>query len=394
MMRSAIVTLKTVERCNIDCSYCYFFNSPNQNWKKHPPYIPLGTLEKIAQFFKKGCDDLAITHLTISLHGGEPLMQKKRDFSAMCTLFKEVLGNRLTLNFSIQTNAMLIDEEWIDLFKKYKIGVGISIDGPAEYHDKFRIDHRGKGTHSRVIEKIALLNNDSYFKNKLSALCVINPDNSAEKIYRHFIDDLNINSMDFIFPDYHYQSLPPFTPETLFKFVEELFYAWKKSDYHRISINFFDAILSLLDGNASTIYGMGKLSETQLPLISIASNGDLSPTDEIAALSEKIAYSGASVFNTDWQDYINFPIFAQIIQAQKKLPNTCQRCHWQAVCKGGGMVNRYSSLNNFDNPSIYCDTLQNIFALFSAKMIQAGYNANQLIRNLQLPIAKAASSTC
>lgn len=57
----------------------------------------------------------------------------------------------------MQTNGTLINNDWVDIFEEYKIGVGISIDGPKEFHDVYRVDHEGKGTYDKINKSMELL---------------------------------------------------------------------------------------------------------------------------------------------------------------------------------------------------------------------------------------------
>ncbi|MCS5707958.1 4Fe-4S cluster-binding domain-containing protein [Candidatus Berkiella cookevillensis] len=72
------VVLKTVERCNINCSYCYFFNDKDKSFLKHPKYISLKMIEDVCHFLRVGIEKLKIENLVIIFHGGEPLLQKKK----------------------------------------------------------------------------------------------------------------------------------------------------------------------------------------------------------------------------------------------------------------------------------------------------------------------------
>jgi uncharacterized protein len=138
-MSSLNIVLKTVERCNLNCSYCYFFNGLDQTYLKRPKFIKKETIDYLAKFLKEGSDSLEIKKIDIILHGGEPLMQPKEDFIYLIEKLKSALSD-LDLSFVVQTNGTLITKKWIELLNKYKVGVGVSIDGPPEYHDKYRID--------------------------------------------------------------------------------------------------------------------------------------------------------------------------------------------------------------------------------------------------------------
>ncbi|WCR54297.1 MAG: Anaerobic sulfatase-maturating enzyme [Wolbachia endosymbiont of Ctenocephalides orientis wCori] len=137
------IVFKLVERCNINCTYCYVFNGENDDWKSHPPYVKYEIVDKIIQFLVQGCKELNISNINTVFHGGEPLMYKKRAFDELCNNFNKALTPYTELDFALQTNAMLVSNEWIDLFHKHNIKIGVSLDGPKEYNDVNRLDHKG-----------------------------------------------------------------------------------------------------------------------------------------------------------------------------------------------------------------------------------------------------------
>lgn len=393
LQKSLVAVLKTVERCNIDCKYCYMFNMNDTTYLNRLPYIQLDTIKEIASFFKKGAHDLSLHSIIIEFHGGEPLMQKKSDFEACCEIFQKSLSDIVELSFVLQTNAMLIDDEWIDLFNKYRVCLGISIDGPKEYHDQQRIDHLGRGTYDKVVEKIHFLNKSHYFKTMKSGvglLCVINPAHSARKIYRHFVDDLNARYMDFLLPYNTHMHTLPFPSEAYGSYLCDLFDEWVKDDNPGVEIRRFSSLLGLFYGGEPLVYGTGSSPKGQIPLISISSMGELSPSDEFRVTDSSLNYSGASVFNTSLKDYLKYPIFNNIQQASEILPTDCQKCCWQKICAGGTMVNRYHQDNLFNNPSVYCQGLKNFYTVLTGYLLQHGYSQDKLIKFLGIEKETAA----
>jgi len=358
------VVLKTVERCNIDCTYCYMFNMGDETYLKRPIYIKKKTIVAVAKFLQEACLALHIDHLVLELHGGEPLMQNKQEFDEMCGYFQNELSDLVEFEIVMQTNAMLLDDDWLRLARKYHIGFGTSIDGPKEYHDKNRIDKRGKGTYDRVVEKLKYAQNSEImagFSHKVGVLCVINPLFDARKIYRHFVDDLNLTYFDFLTPYCTYHNELEYTAEDYGKFLCNLFDEWIKDNNPKIEIRFFRSILNNFFGKNSLIYGVGPANSTDIPLISIATDGELTPTDEMRAINRGIIYTGKTVFNTTLKKFFQEDIFLKIHSAQTHLPKICESCCWSRVCAGGAIVNRYHELNDFDNPSIFCEGLKILY---------------------------------
>lgn len=373
-MASLGVVLKTVEVCNLNCSYCYFFNGIDNSYTKHPLYIGRSTIEAVALFLRQGIEELKLDRITIGLHGGEPLLQKKADFDWMCSQFVETLSSSVKIRFTLQTNGIPLDTDWIELIEKYKIGIGVSIDGPKAYHDKYRVDHRGKGSYDRVVEKIRFFNQEADRRNigRLGALSVVNPAFSGRETYRHFVDEIGLTSFNFLLPDNNHHIPPEFPPEQYGKFMCDVLEEWTKDDNPEISVTFISSSLGIFLGESSWIYGVGPSDGSGLPLITIASNGDLSPVDELRSTDPNMMHIG-NVSSTSLQDFLSVPIFQEIAQAQQKLPEACQLCCWESICGSGGMVHRFSQEKRFNNPSIYCEGLKLFYTYLVAYMIKNNF---------------------
>lgn len=362
------VVLKTVERCNLNCSYCYFFNGQDQQYRKHPPFIQLSTIEASTRFLLEGIQGMNLQKLQIHLHGGEPLLQRKTDFDHMCAAFSS-LADHINLSFSIQTNGLLIDEEWIELFQKYRIHIGVSVDGPKEYHDQFRLDHRGKGSYDKTLKGIELLKQAKQ-KGQISSfgvLCVINPLWDASKIYSHFTRELGIEKMDFLLPDYNQDNFTG-SADAYGTFLCQLFDAWMKEERKGIFIRFFASILDVIINQYVPVPMLGNHR-----IITIASNGDLSPDDSLRGSNPEFMNTGLNVKNSSLNALFDQPIFKFLDQFEKQLPLECQTCCWERICHGGSFVHRYSQSNQFDNPSILCIGLKRFYRHLVKTLLQNGF---------------------
>jgi uncharacterized protein len=379
-MRSLDVVLKTAERCNLNCSYCYFFNGLDQTYLKRPKFIKKDTIDHLANFLNCGVENLDIKSIHVVLHGGEPLMQPKDDFIYLIETLKRSL-DKIELSFSIQTNATLVTNKWVDLLNQYNVGVGVSIDGPQEYHDKYRIDHNGNGSHDQVVRGIHLLQ-DRLFSN-LGCLTVINPDFEGRKIYRHLVD-LGFKKLDFLLPDNNHANLPLHDIKKYTKFLVDVFDEWMKDDDADISIRKFKSIILQLLGQAPLIYGFGRsTAKENIPILAIRSDGDISPTDELMSTDpESVTFTGKNVSNTTLKDILKHKVFDEIKQAHHTIPDKCSKCCWYNACGSGNLVSRYSKENRFNNHSVYCDSLQEIFAHASSYLINSGLNQQIITNNL------------
>lgn len=362
---SVVVILKVIERCNINCTYCYFFNGIDISFKDHAARMSLATIEKVAAYFKEACELYNIKLLRFDFHGGEPLLLKPSYLSTICDILINALSAYTKLEFTLQTNGMLINEAWIELFNRYHINIGISIDGPADYHDKYRIDHKGKGTYYKTEAAIGLLRKhakENKLKFGVGALCVINPEFSARKIYRHFVDDLKLNSFDFLLPDNTWDSLQnkSFNAIDYGLFLSDVFDEWVQDNNPKIFVRVINTIMSHFLNTRLHFHDFGGWIENFL-LITINSNGGIGPDDTYRSANPELMQLNLTVYNSNFSNFLKHTVIENIINSAKQIPQYCKNCTWLNNCKGGSLLHRYSSKSQFDNPSVYCDGLKHAF---------------------------------
>ena len=145
-----LLVLQPTPFCNLDCSYCYLpdrHSTARMDW----PTLERALERVLASRF---LDET----LSIVWHAGEPLVLGvdwyEEAFERIGAL--DCRGTRI--HHSIQTNGVLVDDRWIDLFHRHHVGVGLSLDGPARIHDAHRTTRSGAGTHHRVMHAVGLLN--------------------------------------------------------------------------------------------------------------------------------------------------------------------------------------------------------------------------------------------
>jgi uncharacterized protein len=373
------VVLKTVERCNINCTYCYFFNDLDKSYLKHPKYISYETLLRMSEFLLKGVHDLEIENVVIILHGGEPLMQSKKQFESMCKLFYGTLGNITGLSINIQTNGLLVDNDWIELFERYNIGVGVSIDGPKLYNDQFRVDHKGRGTYDRLKGSL-----DSLFEAarnnriaKPASLSVINPSFSASLIYHHLVHELGFSTLDFLLPDFTYITAPEQTADSIEKYLSGLFRSWISDDDPSIRIRLLDSVVKNLLNSAQKKQKVNQI-------ISISTGGHVVPNDILRNTQFWDPTTEPSLFDNTLLDIVNSEIFTTCRQAELKIPQECARCCWKETCRGGELINRFSLEGQFDNPSLYCSALKNLYCDVAGHLLATGVSSDIISTSLHL----------
>jgi uncharacterized protein len=144
-----MVVVQPTAFCNIDCSYCYL---PNRS-DKH--VMAQATVERL--FGELFASDWTSPRVTVVWHAGEPLMAPPSFYREAFAAIERLRPASVSVVHSFQTNGMLLDNEWCDLIREWRVGVGISLDGPRELHDANRKTRSGAGTFDRTIRGIRLM---------------------------------------------------------------------------------------------------------------------------------------------------------------------------------------------------------------------------------------------
>ena len=144
-----LLVLQPTAFCNIDCTYCYLADRSNK--RRMSPYTAVRVLEHLY------ADGLIDSELELCWHLGEPLSVGLQFYETVVPAIAAFADGKFAVRHTFQTNGTLIDETWCAFFKRIDAVVGVSLDGPAEFHDRTRRTRSGKGTFERVVRGLRLL---------------------------------------------------------------------------------------------------------------------------------------------------------------------------------------------------------------------------------------------
>jgi uncharacterized protein len=310
----------------------------------------------------------------VIFHGGEPLLLKKHRFEKICQVFLSSLVGVANVEFSIQTNAMLVDSEWIDIFERYKISVGVSMDGPAKYNDEYRLDHKGQGTHSRVVVGLRLLQQAALEKriNQPGILVVINPNHSARTIFNHVANELGARYVNFLLPMTSHDMPKAGSDEQMSTYLYEIAQSYLEHQ-EKIVVRIVSQFLAFIAG-ASPMPLQTQLDRKSVIQVSISTDGHIGPDDELKPLN--IFREFETVFDTTLFNFLNSEFMTFIDSADNTIPTDCRDCCWQNYCRGGtgtgALISRYSQSKQFDNKSVHCNSLRPFYAKLANDAITNG----------------------
>jgi uncharacterized protein len=179
--------------CNIDCAYCFFLSKealyPNEKHRMSD--------ETLEAYISQLLDSHRTPSVTVAWQGGEPTLMKVEFFRRSVELVEKYRRPGQTVQHTFQTNGILLDDEWCKFFKEHNFLVGLSVDGPRELHNTYRLDRGQKGTFDRVMRGCAHLRRHGV---EFNILCTVNAANQkhGRTVYRFFRDQLGAKWMQFI----------------------------------------------------------------------------------------------------------------------------------------------------------------------------------------------------
>ena len=345
--------IKIASRCNLDCDYCYEYNMGDSSWKNEPRKISEKVLSKALDRINEHSKLNKIEQIHISLHGGEPLLVGYDYLKKIISLIKKKLSN-YNVDIGTQSNAVLINESFLDLFLKEKVSIGISLDGPPEYNDQHRFYHNKKGTGKDVEVALSMLKNFPYFSGILSVINV----KYDPVIVWNYLSQFNPSLIDFLLPHATWNKPPlgkkDLTDKIYADWLIKIFDEWFFGNKQNISIRTFEEIIEYSIGGSGSLETLG-LAPVNLMVIS--ASGGYEAVDTLKSIRPGAHLLGMNVEDSCIEEVINHPKinFRQI--GVEALSNTCKECELVETCGGGYLPHRYSIENQFDNPSVYCNDL-------------------------------------
>jgi len=359
------VLIKTASRCNLDCSYCYVYQGKDTSWRQQPKRLSIETIDAIVNRLLEQSEKQK-EGFAIVLHGGEPLLLGYERLSLLLTKIRSRLSPEC-YPISLQTNGVLLDSNLLDLFSETKVSVSVSLDGGQSTNDISRVDHLGKSTYEKTIAGIKLLKShrDSNFL-FAGTLSVIQISSSPQKTYES-LKELNPPSMDFLLQDGNHDKLPvgkkDFNSTEYGEWLSGLLDVYL-SDPKPIEIPYLDDLIKLCLGGVSNKEGRGS---DVFGILIIETNGEIRKNDTL-----RTAFDGADFFQhrnnileTPISDILRTSEFHRSSQLQFPTEQSCKKCSLLEICGGGMPLYRWSSKNEYDNPSIYCKDhellIKNIF---------------------------------
>ena len=347
-----IMTKPAGSSCNLACEYCYYLEKKNLYKDASADRRHVMSDDMLERFIKMYIESQSMPQILFSWHGGETLMRPLSFYKKVIELQKKY-GGGLVIDNSIQTNGTLLTDEWCRFFKDNNWLVGVSVDGPQEFHDEYRRNNIGAPSFHKVMRGINLLKKHGV---EWNALAVVNDFNADYPLdFYHFFKEIECRYIQFtpiverIIPhtdgrtlaspmDAHDAPLADFSvsPAQWGEFLCTIFDEWVKNDVGQYFIQLFDSTLANWAGVQP---GVCTMARTCGHAGVMEFNGDVYSCDHFVfpeyklgnirekTLVEMMYSDRQQKFGTDKYD---------------SLPGQCRRCKYLFACNGECPKNRFT----------------------------------------------------
>ncbi len=334
--------------CNLACKYCYYLEKNNLYDKSHRHIM---SDEMLEQFTREYIEAQTMPQVLFTWHGGEPLMRSIDFYKKALALQKKYARGRRIDNV-IQTNGTMLTDEWCEFFAQNNWLVGISIDGPQEYHDHYRLTSTGNPSWQKVMHGIELLKKHHVEWNAMAVVNAYNADHPLE--FYHFFKDNGCQYLQFTpiverltkhqdgrtlasLADDKEIPLADFsvTPEQWGNFLCAIFDEWVRNDVGKMFVEIFDCTLANWMG---VLPGICAYSKNCGHAGVMEHNGDVYSCDHFVFPEYKLGnirdHTLIEMLYGDKQH-----AFSRL--KHTSLPRQCKECDMEFACHGECPKNRF-----------------------------------------------------
>lgn len=335
--------------CNLACDYCYYLEK-SKLYTHNPRHVMSDEL--LERFIKEYIESQTMPQVMFTWHGGETLM-RPLSFYKRAVELQKLYGRGRQIDNSIQTNGTLLTDEWCEFFRENNFLVGISIDGPQDFHDEYRRNKMGAPSFHKVMQGISLLKKHGVEYNCMAVVNDYNADYPLE--FYNFFKEIGCEFLQFApiverLKDDKSSStalasakdkeaeLADFSvsPQQWGNFLCTIFDEWVKKDVGKLYIQLFDSTLANWVGEQPGVCTMAKTCGHAGVM---EFNGDVYSCDHFVFPEYKLGniYNEplASMMYSDKQLKFGADKF-------DKLPKQCKECNVLFACNGECPKNRFT----------------------------------------------------
>jgi len=345
--------------CNLDCKYCFFLSKD----MLYPGSRFQMAEDLLETYLRQLLESHAEPEVAVAWQGGEPTLMGVKFFERSVELVEKLKRPDQKIQYTVQTNGTQLDDEWCEFLKRNNFLVGLSVDGPKDLHDVYRVNKGGAGSFDQVMRGLDYLKKHKVDFNILCTVHAANQDHPLE-VYRFFRDELGAEYLQFIpivervtesmlpaanegWSERPGGERPLYTvggsvvtdrsvqPEAYGKFLVALFDEWIKKDVGRVYVQHFDSALANWVGAPGAVC---IFVETCGGALAVEHNGDLYSCDHFV----EPAYKLGNINDTHMIEMISSAQQIKFGQDKKNtLPRYCRECDVRFACHGECPKNRF-----------------------------------------------------
>jgi uncharacterized protein len=339
--------------CNLNCTYCYYLEKENLYAAKGRDYRMSDSV--LESYIRQYIQAQPAEHVSFAWQGGEPTLLGIPFFERVLELQKKYAGDK-TIDNAFQTNGTLLDDAWGEFLVRNKFLIGLSVDGPVEIHDAYRVDKGGQPTFARVMRGLDVLKKHGVEFNTLTVINRLNS-YSPREVYR-FLKGIGSKYLQFIpvveqmaaQPDPNgLVLLKPYArqetsvsewsvePLQFGKFLSGVFDEWVLSDVGRVFVQVFDVALESWAGLPQSLCVFAPQCGKAL---AVEHNGDLYSCDHFVYPENKLG----NIMEKAMSGLVNLPQQTRFGNAKlSALPSDCQKCDVRFACNGECPKHRFNT---------------------------------------------------
>lgn len=329
--------------CNLACKYCFY--ASKQKLYQGSRRMNRDTLKKmIIQ-----CLDITEKEVWFCWQGGEPTLMGLDFYREAIEIEEKYRRKEQKVYNTFQTNGLLLDESWANFLETNNFLVGISLDGPSQFHNIYRVDRYGNPTHALVLEKIKLLQAHEV---QFNVLAVVTDKNSQHpEVVFDFFQGIRVNYMQFI-PCLEIDKRNGLTsfsvdPDSYGNFLRHIFDRWyndgNPSSYVR---EYEEWLVAYVYGNhPSCIFGRYC---NGAPVIEY--NGDVYPCDYFVSPHWLLG----NINSVSLERILNTKLYQRFRMKKQNFDKRCLNCRWLSLCWGGCPKFRLNEKGEHAKHSYYC----------------------------------------
>jgi uncharacterized protein len=326
----------------------------DQSWRDQPRVMSRQVRSKLATRLAEYVESEDLRAIVVVFHGGEPLLAGATVLAEFAAEIRATVRPETGVDFSMQTNGVLLDGDALDTLQQACIGVSLSIDGPRDVNDRHRLTVRGRSSFDATMRAFELL--ESRPEQFVGVIAVIDPVVSGERLLK-FFEAYGPPAIDFLLPDANHLRPPPGreTEPTLYlDWLIATFDAWFDR-YAHLPVRTFDQLLRGAAGlpSRTDAFGLGDVS-----LLTIETDGSYHDLDVLKITEAGGTAVGSGVYEASINEAASSERIARhrTLLTPSGLSPQCRVCPEVALCGGGSVPHRFAG-DGFGNPTVYCNEM-------------------------------------